>query len=81
MNVNYNYKNGCSSILMYMLFWFGFIIAYSVIMAFVCLLMWNYLMPTLFNLPEMNFWQMLCLMFLIRIILMPININYNNKQN
>lgn len=52
--------------------WYFFIplmVAASVAFGFFTMYLWNWLMPTLFRLPEITFWQTLGLMLLSRLIL------------
>jgi len=49
------------------------------ILALPTMWLWNWLMPTLFNLPSVTFWQALGLNALSTILLKPIQIGGNNK--
>lgn len=65
-----------------------FLIAFLVVMTIsvvLCLLvawfgvlLWNYVMPIIFGLGKITYWQMVVLMVLARIIL-PTNINYTRN--
>ena len=65
-----------------------FLIAFLVVMTIsvvLCLLvawfgvlLWNYVMPIIFGLGKITYWQMVALMVLARIIL-PTNINYTRN--
>lgn len=44
--------------------------------AYIGVFLWNYVMPTIFGLPQINYWQMLALLFLIRFVF-PTSININ----
>ena len=65
-----------------------FLIAFLVAMTIsvgICLLfawfgvlLWNYVMPIIFGLGKITYWQMVALMVLARIIL-PTNINYTRN--
>ena len=51
--------------------WYFFvplIIAGIAAFSFITMALWNYLMPAIFNLPAINFWQALCLLILSRIL-------------
>lgn len=41
--------------------------------------MWNYVMPDIFGLPEITFWQMFWLYVLIQCLL-KLNVTVNNKR-
>lgn len=42
--------------------------------------MWNFVMPDIFGLPEITYWQMFWLYCLIQ-ILFKLNVTINNKKN
>lgn len=42
--------------------------------------MWNFVMPDVFGLPEITYWQMFWLYCLIQ-ILFKLNVTINNKKN
>jgi len=46
--------------------------------AFILKLAWNYVMPTLFGLPKIGFWQALALVFVTRILIKSSNSNTNH---
>jgi hypothetical protein len=49
-------------------FFIPLIIAGIITFSFITMALWNYLMPVIFNLPAINFWQALCLLILSRIL-------------
>ena len=55
----------------------GFIVA--VITAYPAMLLWNWLMPELFNFKTMGFWQMLGFIVLLR-ILIPTSTSSSSKD-
>ena len=54
-------------------------IAYSFALALIGVWLWNYAMVSMFNVPEITFWQMFALMVLVRLFI-PTKVNYNKKQ-
>ena len=50
----------------------------ALILGFPLMWLWNWLMPTIFNLPVITFWQALGLNVLSSILLKP---NINNKKD
>jgi hypothetical protein len=42
----------------------GLLAIYAVLLGYPVMLLWNWLMPTIFNLPEITFWQAIGLHFL-----------------
>jgi hypothetical protein len=51
--------------------WYFFIplfLAAGVAFGFIVVALWNYTMPVIFKLPEINFWQAICLLILSRIL-------------
>jgi hypothetical protein len=55
-------------------------LAFCLIWAFFAELLWNYVMPLIFGLPTITFWQMLALMVLVRMV-MPFSITYNKNND
>ena len=49
--------------------------AFALVFAIPTCLLWNWLMPTLFNLPEITYIQTVGLMFLIRFLFDGIKVN------
>ena len=43
-------------------------IGVALISALICMLLWNWLLPDLFNFPTITYWQMLGIMTLVRLI-------------
>ena len=52
----------------------GLLFLYALLLAFPTMILWNWLMPVIFNLPEITFWQALGLNMLAG-ILFKSNIN------
>ena len=61
---------GCFTVMIFYLF-------ISLIMGFLVSLLWNILMPVLFGLCIISYWQGFLLMILCCILFARININYN----
>lgn len=55
----------------------GLIVALSFLFALPVLFLWNAVMPDIFGLPEINFWQALCLTLLSNFLFK--NSSSNNK--
>lgn len=53
------------------------IIIWTFIGSFFLAASWNYVIPTIFNLPEINLLQAFCLILIVRIIFPTINVNKN----
>lgn len=76
---------------MYNTFWttlgkiVGIILLFAIGVAlcgWVIMLLWNWLMPTIFNLTTITFWQALGIDALVSILFLPgITYNTNNKNN
>lgn len=49
-------------------FFIPLIVAAIMAFGFVIVFLWNYTMPLIFNLPEITFWQAICLLILSRIL-------------
>jgi hypothetical protein len=58
----------------------GLVILSAMIMALPTMWLWNYLMPDIFGLVEINFYQAMAINFLSS-ILFKANISTNNKTN
>ena len=43
-------------------------LAFTLIFTYPAMLLWNWLVPYIFSLPELTFWQMFCLIILIRFL-------------
>lgn len=49
-------------------------------LAYVCMLLWNYVIPSLFGLRDITYWEMFALMFLARLMFGNyVNINKGNS--
>lgn len=57
--------------------WLCFVMLYALIGT----ILWNYVMPDIFNLPEIKWFQMFCLMILSNIIIKGFNITYTKTIN
>lgn len=68
-------KDGCLGFIVLALIMFLLNIGFAFVFAYFAMLLWNYNVTIMFNLPEVTFWQMFGFMVLIRIIF-PFNINY-----
>jgi len=49
------------------------------LIGYIIMLLWNWLMPIIFNLPIITFWQAVGLDILISLLFTNPNININNK--
>jgi len=49
-----------------LMMFFAFAIALALLLAFPTMLLWNWLMPVIFGLPVISFWQSLGLCLLVR---------------
>ena len=56
----------------------GLLFLYALILAFPTMVLWNWLMPTIFNLPTIGFWQACGINLLASILFKP---TINIKQN
>ena len=56
--------------------WLCFIMLYT----FIGAILWNSVMPDLFGLPEIKWFQMLCLIILANIIIRGFNITYSTTK-
>ena len=74
-------REGCMKYLFLFFVVLGLALVFALIFAYFGVQLWNYAVVPIFGLPEITYWQMFALMVLVRIILMPININYKSKQN
>ena len=54
-------------------------IIYAFVISIIGVWLWNYAMVSMFNVPQITFWQMFALMVLVRLFIPP-RINYN-KEN
>lgn len=67
---------GCGAILA----WFIMIIVIGLLCMFPIMWLWNWLVPSLFNGPELTFWQTAGLYFLINLLIRSnLTINMKNK--
>jgi len=57
----------------------GLVALSIVVLGFPLMVVWNWLMPTIFNLPEITFWQAIGLNFLSILLFKP-TIKTNNKD-
>lgn len=55
-------------------------VIYAFVISIFGVWLWNYAMVSMFNVPQITFWQMLALMVLARLFI-PLRINYNNNKN
>lgn len=69
-------KEGCLWAIMFALGMFLLGIVFAFIFAYFAMLLWNYAVTAMFNLPEVTYWQMFAFMVLVRCIIMPTNITY-----
>jgi hypothetical protein len=67
-----------NNILEYILTIIGLLILAVILFGYPTLLLWNWLMPTIFNLPYITFWQACGLNLLASILFKP---TINIKQN
>lgn len=61
--------------------WVGYFIcaiAIGLLLVWPLVWMWNFVMPDVFGLSEITYWQMFCLYILIQ-VLFKLNITVNNK--
>lgn len=72
-------KEGCLWIIMFTLGMLLVSIVFAFIFAYFGMLLWNYAVTAMFNLPEVTYWQMLGFMVLVRLVIMPTNITYKNN--
>ena len=73
-------KEGCWWAIMFTLGMFLMGVVFAFIFAYFAMLLWNYAVTAMFNLPEVTFWQMFAFMVLVRFIIMPTNINYKRED-
>lgn len=57
----------------------GVIVAVGLILGLPIQLLWNWLMPTIFNLPTITFWQAMGLNILSSILFKNTNVSKNDK--
>lgn len=57
--------------------WTFFIMLYALIGT----ILWNSVMPDLFNLPEIKWFKMLCLMVLCNLVIKGFNVNYTYSNS
>ena len=57
----------------------GLIVLAAILLALPLQLLWNWLMPTIFNLPMITFWQALGLNIMSGILFKP-NVNIKNED-
>ena len=71
---------GCGGFIgvLLMSFLIGFL--FCLFWAYFAQLLWNYVMPLIFGLPTITFWQMLALMFLVRMV-MPFSVTFNKNKD
>ena len=74
-----NYSNigfGCGTIVG----WFIIMIILGILCVFPIMWLWNWLVPSLFNGPEITFWQTVGLYFLINLLIRTnLSLNINTK--
>lgn len=58
----------------------GVIVAVGLILGLPLQLLWNWLMPTIFNLPTITFWQAMGLNIMSSILFKSTNINSKNDK-
>ena len=71
--------DGCLQALAEMLGTFTAGTLYMLFGCFINVLLWNYAVVSLFGLPNVTFWQMLCLMVLFR-LLFPLKISFSKQS-
>ena len=71
--------NGCLTAIFYALITIVVIIALSVLFSLPIKWLWNWLMPTIFNLPTMSWLQALGLSVLSGFLIRGVNTSNNNK--
>lgn len=71
-------KDGCLQYLGLFLLALLLTLVFSLIFAYFGVLLWNYVVTSIFGLPEITYWQMFALMVLVRLFI-PNNINYKNN--
>lgn len=72
-------NDGCMKAILMFVIIFIVSLAFSLLFAYFAVLLWNYVVPTIFGLPEITYWQMFALMVLVRLFV-PMKIDYN-KDN
>lgn len=58
----------------------GIILILISIFTYPTMWLWNYYMPTMFNLPVMGFWQMFGFIILIKLLTGSMSINTKNNK-
>lgn len=71
-------KEGCLNFMLYAILGLLFSIAWGGLLAFFGQYLWNYVVVSMFGLPEITYWKMFALMILVRLIV-PVPINFNKK--
>lgn len=71
--------DGCLQALVAMLGTFMAGVLYTLVGCYINVLLWNYAVVSLFGLPEVTFWQMFCLMVLLR-LLFPLKVSFNKQS-
>lgn len=68
--------DGCLKIIGIVLVSFAVAFLIDFVVAYLVMLCWNYIVPTLFGLPQIGYWQAFVLLLLLG-MLFPRNINVN----
>jgi len=78
----YYRNNGCLTAIGLVVIGLVLGIIYAFVISIIGVWLWNYAMVSMFNVPEITFWQMFALMVLVRLFIPPkINYNKENKNN
>ena len=80
--MDYYSKNNLGGCLLTILLTLGTIVlslAFALLFAFPEMWLWNWLIPDIFNGPEVTYWQMVGLHFLCVLMFPKVSVNNNNK--
>ena len=71
-------KDGCLSGFLVVAISFGLAFALCFLWAYIGMYLWNYVMPSVFGVPEITYWKMFALLLLARLLFPNYNINTKN---
>lgn len=80
INIKMNYNNNANDLLSALLLFIVGVMITSILIGLPTMLLWNWLMPTIFGLSKITFWQAFGLSIFCKMLLSP-TINYNQPKD